>query len=293
MATAVDFTGREIELSKAPKRIVCLTAAGLDILVELGLEPVGYLSQGVAGNQEFYGERAKSIAGVGSWMFPDRRAIKSLQPDLIIGWKFPHQFYSGKLNRIASTYLMGGHGYRSSFRRLRDIAILTGKLSKAERKIACLQERLTRYHSSIPQHQYKTVLFLGGSDFNYFRRRFIVETNVGTMGSIMEQFAHYPWLEPRRNREPGLINASVEDILAVDPDIIFIQTYPPAKSPLSEQLKGYRLWQQLKAVQKGNIYEIKQLWHYGNGTHMISLTLDDLMPLIYPELFGKLKPSVV
>ncbi|MEO1799551.1 MAG: ABC transporter substrate-binding protein [Cyanobacteria bacterium J06629_2] len=293
MTTAVDFTGRQIELKRSPKRIVCLSAAGLDILIELGLEPVGYLSKGVAGNKDFYGDRAKKFAGVGSWMFPDCRAIKNLQPDLIIGWTFPHRFYGGKLNRLAATYLMGGNGYQGSLRRLRDIARLTGRLSKAERKVACLQERLTRYYSSIPQHKYKTVLFMGGSNLNYISRQFIVETNAGTMGSIVEQFTNYPWPEPPRNREPGLTSISLEKILAVNPDIIFVQTYPPAKTPLSEQLKGDCLWQQLTAVQSQNVYEIEQLWHYGNGTHMINLTLDKLMPFIYPELFGKLKLKAV
>ncbi|MEL6460967.1 MAG: hypothetical protein AAFQ91_22460 [Cyanobacteria bacterium J06621_15] len=32
-----------------------------------------------------------------------------------------------------------------------------------------------------------------------------------------------------------------------------------------------------------HVHEIEQLWHYANGTRMISLTLDKLMPIIYPE----------
>lgn len=297
----VDFTGQEIKFTKTtsfrlrqlPKRIVCLSAAGLDILIELGLEPVGYLSKGIAGNQEFYGDRAKNFSDVGSWMFPNFQKIKSMQPNLIIGWIFPHRFYQKKLARIASTYLMGGNGYQSSFKRLRDIAKLTGNVTRAEKAIACLQQRFTRYYSLVPQHKYKTVLFMGGSNLNYLSRRFIVETNAGTMGSIIEQFTNYSWFEPKYNREPGLTNASLEEILARDPDVIFMQTYLPAKTALSEQLKSDYLWQQLKAVQSNNVYEIEQLWHYGNGTHMISLTLDKLMPLIYPELYSPLKLKAV
>jgi hypothetical protein len=40
------------------ERIVCLTATGIDGLIELGLEPVGYLSQSIADRPEFYGDRA-------------------------------------------------------------------------------------------------------------------------------------------------------------------------------------------------------------------------------------------
>ena len=289
----IDFAGQEIEISRLPRRIVCLSTAGLDILCELGIHPVGYLSPRVASRPEFYGDRAQDFTPLGSWMFPNCKAIKKLQPDLILGWIFPHRFYLGKLNKIAPTYLMGGNGHKASFRRLRDIARLTGKVSQGEMAIACLKQKLAQYYALIPQHKYKTVLFMGGSTLNYHSRRFIIETDVGTMGSIVTQFAHYPWFEPPHNREPGLINISLQKILEVNPDLIFIQTYPPAQISLSEQLQGDRLWQQLKAVQCQNIYEIEQLWHYGNGTRMINFTLDKLTPLIYPEFFNKLKSKAI
>lgn len=67
----IDDTGTEIVLSQPAKRIVCLTATGLDILAELDLEPVGYLSQGVANKPEFYGDRAQQFTSVGSWLIPN------------------------------------------------------------------------------------------------------------------------------------------------------------------------------------------------------------------------------
>ena len=89
----VDFTGAEIKLAQSAKRIVCLTAAGLDILLELDMEPVGYLTKGVADKPEFYGERAKQFTSVGSWLVPNWKAVRKLNPDLILGWSFPHRFY--------------------------------------------------------------------------------------------------------------------------------------------------------------------------------------------------------
>ena len=43
---AVDFTGMQIKLAQSAKRIACLTSASLDVLRELDLEPVGYLTKG-------------------------------------------------------------------------------------------------------------------------------------------------------------------------------------------------------------------------------------------------------
>ncbi|MEM9007438.1 MAG: ABC transporter substrate-binding protein [Cyanobacteria bacterium P01_F01_bin.86] len=280
----VDFTGLEIKLAQPAQRIVCLTAAGLDILLELEMEPVGYLTKGVADKPEFYGERAKQFTPVGSWLVPNWKAVRKLNPDLIIGWSFPHRFYRRFFGNTIPLYLMGGTGYKAALQRLRDVAQLTGRVSQAEAAIVRFENRLENYRSAIPNQEYRIVLFMGGSSFNRLSHKFIIETNIGTFGSTIRQFAHYPWFEPEKhNNEPGLTNISLQQILEVDPDIIFVQTYAPSKVPLSEQLSNNKTWQKIKAVQTHKVYEIDQLWHSGNGTRMIGLTLDQIVPLIYPE----------
>ncbi|BAY81650.1 iron(III) dicitrate-binding periplasmic protein [Calothrix parasitica NIES-267] len=283
----VDFAGTQINLPQPAKRIACLTSAALDVLRELNLEPVGYLTKGIADKSEFYGELANNFTPLGSWIFPNIRAIRKLKPDLVIGWSFPHRFYRKLLGSKIPLYLMGGNGYDGALRRLRDISYLTDSVSQAEIVTANFRKRLEIYSNTIPASDYKTVLFMGGSKINCLSREFIAETNIGTFGSIIQQFCHYPWLEPKGyNMEPGFINVSLRKILTVNPDIIFVQTYPPGKIPLSQQLANNQIWQQLKAVQNNNVYEIEQLWHYANGTRMIGLTLDKLMPIIYPAIFG-------
>lgn len=141
---ATDTTGAAIHLKQPAERIVCLTATGIDILAELGLAPVGYLSQGIADRLEFYGDGAQQFASVGSWMLPDLKAIRTLQPDLILGWGFPHRFYHHWLRQIASTYLMSGSGYDIALARLRDVARLTGRDTVAETAIQQLETQFAR-----------------------------------------------------------------------------------------------------------------------------------------------------
>ncbi|MEM7712850.1 MAG: ABC transporter substrate-binding protein [Cyanobacteria bacterium P01_A01_bin.68] len=284
---AIDFTGTQIELRSPAKRIACLTSAALDVLRELDLEPVGYLTKGIADKPEFYGELANNLTPLGSWIFPNIKAIRSLQPDLVIGWTFPHRFYRKLLGDEIPFYLMGGNGYELALRRLRDIAYLTNRFTQAEIVVENFWKRLEMYGNTIPASAYKTVLFMGGSKINSLTRKFIIETNIGTFGSIIQRLSHYPWFEPKGyNIEPGLTNVSLQKILAVNPDIIFVQTYSPGKITLSQQLANNQIWQKLKAVQNNNVHEIEQLWHYANGTRMIGLTLDKLMPIIYPEILS-------
>jgi iron complex transport system substrate-binding protein len=283
---ATDTTGIEIHLNQPAERIVCLTATGIDILVELGLEPVGYLSQGIADRPEFYGDRAQQFTSVGSWMLPNLKAIRNLQPDLILGWGFPHRFYQDWLRQIAPTYLMNGSGYNAALARLRDVAQLTGRMTEAETAIQQLESQLETCRATISAQQKKTVLMMGGSSLNYLFRRFIVETEVGTMGSLLQQLTHYPWMEPAGKRiEPGLMNVSLDRILQINPDVILVQTYPPSVAPLSQQLANHSIWKQLKAVQTHHVHEVEQFWHSGNGTRMIRLMLNQLLPIIYPQLF--------
>lgn len=268
------------------RRIISLSASGLDALLELGLEPIGGIRKGVAAQSEFYGEQTQQWVDVGSWVLPNYRAIQKACPDLILGWRFPHRFYEGWLAKIAPVYLMGGSGYTEAILRLLDIACLTGRVSLAEGAIASLGQQLTTYRQRLHHQPRKTVLMMGGSTINRVVNRYPVETDTGTLGSILQQFTDFPWSKPDPQKgEPGLTYLSLQAILAVDPDIIFVQSYVPKAQPLSQQLANHAIWQQLKAVQTQQVYEVEQFWHWGNGTWLIRLMLKRLLPLIYPPVF--------
>lgn len=281
--TVVDDTGTAINLKQPAQRIVCLTATGIDILAELGLMPVGYLSQGIANHPDFYGEGAQSIKPVGTWMLPNLSQIAALQPDLILGWSFPHRFYRPWLTQIAPVYLMTENSYGATLERLRQVGQLCDRTLEADRAIAQFKQRLEHYHHIATAYPSKTVLMMGGSILNRWMGKFLVETDSSALGCLLQQLTHYPWHEPEQHRgEPGLMMLPLSEILSVDPDIIFVQTYPHSKVPLSQQLAHHPCWQQLKAVQSGQVYEVDQFWHMGTGTRMLDLILDQLITQIYP-----------
>lgn len=119
---------------------------------------------------------------------------------------------------------------------------------------------------------------------NRWANRHPVETTTGTLGSLLLQFTHFPWVKPDPNQgEAGLAYLSLAAIAAVDPDVILVQSYAPTTTPLSQQLAQHPLWRSLKAVQTQQVYEIPQYWHWGNGTRLIRVMLNQVLPLIYPE----------
>ncbi|MGD1904417.1 MAG: ABC transporter substrate-binding protein [Leptolyngbyaceae cyanobacterium] len=285
---AYDSTGHRIDLETPAQRLICLSASGIDALIELGLEPIGGLRRGVAGQPEFYGERVQDWIDVGSWVLPNLRAIAQGQPDLILGWQFPHRLQRWRLATVAPLYLMGNSGYKAAVLRLLDIAYLTGRMERAEAAIAALDQQLTAYWQCLQHHPRKTVLMMGGSRLNLWCDRYPIETDTGTLGSLLQRFTHFPWSKPDLTQgEAGLTYLSLSKIAKIDPDVVLIQSYGSATRPLSQLLTTDRRWQQLKAVQTGQVYEIPQFWHWGNGTRLIQLMLRQILPLIYPSCFTK------
>ncbi|MEM9135831.1 MAG: ABC transporter substrate-binding protein [Cyanobacteria bacterium P01_F01_bin.42] len=261
-------------------RIVCLTATGLDCLKELDLEPVGYLNQGVADRPEFYGDRAQSFTSVGSWLFPDREAIRASNPDLILGWRFPHRFYR-RINQIAPVHILSGTGYESAKARLLEIGELTGRSPQAEATLDALEIQLDALRQLYQERP--SIAIIGGSAINRIANRYPAEADTGTLGSVIKDFTTFPWSKPTDRGEAGLMYISLQQLQEVDPEIIFVQSY--GQTPLSEQLAQNSRWQQLQAVQRQQVFEIPQLWHWGNGIRMIRLGLMRLLPLLYPHSF--------
>lgn len=287
-----DSTVAVIRLKHPAQRFVCLSASGLDTLLELGLEPVGGLRKGVARRPEFYGERSQQWINVGSWLRPNFSAIRQAQPDLILGWQFPHRFYRWRLASIAPVYMMGGSGYEEAILRLLDMGCLTQRMAAAEAAIAALNQQLATARLRLQNQPRQTVLIMGGSTLSRWVNRYPVETSTGTLGSVLQQLTYFPWSKPEPHRgEPGLTYLSLQRIAAADPDIIFVQSYAPTAQPLSQQLTNSPIWRQLKAVQTKQVYEIDPFWHWGNGTRLIRMMLKELLPLIYPQCFDRVGGS--
>ncbi|MEM1281498.1 MAG: hypothetical protein AAGG53_16090 [Cyanobacteria bacterium P01_H01_bin.152] len=177
---------------------------------------------------------------------------------------------------------MGGSDYEEAVLRLLDIASLTQRMPQAEAALAQLDQPLTRSRQQLWQESRKTVLVMGISPFSHGCDRYPVETQSGTLGSVLQEFTHFPWSKPHAYQgEPGITYLSKQQIAQVNPDVVFVQSYGGGRSLESSQ---YRCWRSLKAVRTQQVFEMPQLWHWGNGTRLLRLTLQRLLPLIDPSM---------
>ncbi|MGH3611723.1 MAG: ABC transporter substrate-binding protein [Pseudonocardia sp.] len=91
----------------------------------------------------------------------------------------------------------------------------------------------------------------------------------------------YPW--EIREGPLGGSPYSLEEMIAINPDILFVLSYnnaDPNGPPLSEVLAQNPLWGQLKAVQNGAVHEVNtDLWGNGRGTRSLGATAEEALEL--------------
>jgi len=286
-----DATGTQVTLPKAPERIACVTEICVDILWQLGLNPVAVTATGLASLPEFYGERATTFGVIGGSFFePSLEDITTAKADLVIGLGGVHEGLRDGLQPIAPLYIMNPRTYTESITYLRDIGRLTGRTAEADTAAQTFLDRLSAYKTESPKN--KTALIMFGGDVN-----FGIDTAGALVGSMLSEVTSYPWAAPppgTEGHESGGIQFSLEQVLKQDPDVLFVETYgfgPTPPKPLSEQLAANPLWGELTAVKNNQVHEVSfTIWGTGRGLRSLGLVLDEAMPKLYPDVFPQPLP---
>ena len=288
-----DSTGEQLTLAARPVRVACLTEICPDIMAELGLEPVA-VNDPLSSDPRFFGDRADGFRLIGGSFFePNLEDIAAAQPDLVIGLSGVHDGLRDALRPIAPLYIVNPLTYEDSINYLKEIGAAMGRPAEAEEAAQRFLSKLEDYKARSPKD--RTALVMYGSDVN-----FGIDTEGALAGGLLAEVTGYPWPKPppdQGGHASGGMQFSLEGVLSVDPDVIFVQTIafpgfqPP---PLAEQLAANPLWSELRAVRNGEVHEVSfGLWSTGRGTRSLGLVLDEAMPLLYPNLFGDSASSTV
>lgn len=281
-----DSTGELLTFTTRPVRVACLTEICPDIMAELGLEPVA-VNDPLSQDPRFFGSRADGFRVIGGSFFePSLEDIAAAQPDLVIGLGGVHDALREALRPIAPLYIVNPMTYEDSIQYLREIGAAMARPAEAEEAVQRFLSKLEDYRARSPKD--RTALVMYGTDVN-----FGIDTEGALTGGLLAEVTGYPWPNPpldQGGHASGGMQFSLEGVLSVDPDVIFVQTMafpgfqPP---PLTEQLAANPLWSELRAVRNGEVHEVSfGLWSTGRGTRSLGLVLDEAMPLLYPNMFG-------
>lgn len=267
--TVTDPRGATVTVPAPPTRIVCLTGLCDDMVVELGLTPVGTSTPALLKNPVLLGDRAAQVPTVaGSFGSEDVESIAALRPDLVIGLGGVHEPLRAAIERFAPLWLVQPTTWEESVGYLRDLGSLTGRTAEAtagELRFRTTLADGVEQARATGKADRKVLLMYGSAD------TIGVDTTDTVNGNLLATLYDYPFV-PRGADVETASTYSVEEILAQAPDVVFAFSllFSSADRTLTDQLAANPVWAQVPAVQQGNVHEMDpRLWGSGRGTRSL------------------------
>lgn len=281
--SVVDGTGARVTLRHPADRVVALDPSSIEALHDLGVPHVAYDSSEPLFVQRLFGAKPSGLTRIGgTWSAPDVEGIIAFRPDLVVGDVYPHAQIKPALAGVAPMYLITrSGGYRQAMADVRNLGILSGREAQADEDIAAFTADLNRAEKASP-HDRTSLIIWGDSP-----RDFQVPPLHDPSASVLAAVSDYPWGRTAQGAQ-GL-SLSLEDILTVNPDVIFVESLQQLTDPhapsLASQMATSPVWQQLKAVRDHRVYSVDPtVWHDDRDGLGLKKILDQAMPLLYPNL---------
>lgn len=290
--TVTDSTNTTLTLEKLPERIVCLDFVCVDVLAELGIEPVGIL-QSIADwvqQPHLFGERGKNfaqIAGVDN-VDPNLEQIVQLKPDIVIGLNGFHNQPRDALKGVVPFYLLSTpQTYSEAIANLKNIGKLTGKTVEAEVAAQRFLDKLGAYKSKSPQNQTVLLIHSPAQQLNVITDKAL---NCATLNEVANCLS--PEYDNELLSQIGTFPFSLERLVKLNPDVILISSYAMDDYAEFVNYSDNPLWEGLTAVQNRRVYGANPLRLLSFGTRGLSMLLDRTLPKIYPDVFPESQPSL-
>ena len=277
-----DATGELVTLDAPAVRVVCLTGLCVDTMFVLGVKPVA-ANDLLHRDPAYWGPDESEIGPVsGSFFEPSLEDIAAANPDIVIGLGGVHDGLRAGLENIAPLFIVNPAGVDGMLAHVAEVGTLLGMEEEAEHAVTDFVSRLGEYVAGVTEK--RSVMVVYGSDVN------IGADTVCTpaVDAVARATVYPPEFSGCDVHQP-FPSFSVEQLLGIDPDVIFVQTYgfgPTPPEPVSEQLVDHVIWRELVAVQNGEVHEVDFfIWGTSRGINGTNFVLDEAMPKIYPEVF--------
>ncbi len=267
------------EISGTPQRIVVLTNEGTDMLVALGVTPVGAVKSWQGDPYyEYLSAELEDVPMIGDEFQPNLENIVALKPDLIIGSKVRQEQLYGKLQAIAPTVFSETLGatwkenfklYAKALNRETEAQTL---LEQWDQRVANLKEQLGDQPPTV-----SLVRFMPGTARIYYEQSF--------PGQIVAEVGlRRPEVQQKNDFAAEIGLESIQDLEA---DYLFYFTFNEAENrgeDTQNQWQDHPLWQNLAVVENGNIYQVNDgEWTSSSGILAANQVLNDLAKHILDE----------
>ncbi|SHF58360.1 iron complex transport system substrate-binding protein [Streptoalloteichus hindustanus] len=256
---------------------MCLSGLCDDMVVELGMTPVGTSSPALISHPALLGQGGSAVPVVqGSFGSEDVESIARLRPDLVVGLSGVHEPLATAIEKFAPLWLTEPKNWQESVGYLRGLGALTGRVEQAVRAEREFRGKLADAVARTRQtgQARRTVVLMYGSVDSIG-----VDTADSLKGDLLKQLFSYPF--PAKGSDVSTAsNYSVEELLARKPDVVFVYSllFSDKDRTLSAQLADNPVWRQVPAVTGNRVHEMHaKLWGSGRGTRSLSAVIDQAL----------------
>ncbi|MEZ9440579.1 siderophore ABC transporter substrate-binding protein [Vibrio atlanticus] len=265
-----------VQFTEVPQRVVVLGFGSLDVLDQIGIQPVGAPHSLMPDYLTSYKD---TTANTGSLSEPDFEAIYILKPDIIIAENRMLKVYD-QLAKIAPTIMFSIEGdkyWADAQQNWRALGKLFGKQAKVEALIKETQASITAVNDKVASDETSAMMLMNNGNniamFNKGSRFSIIFDDFGFVESKSATVA------PIKGNHGNLI--SFEYIADAKPEVLYVLDREKAigkSEGRAQQLFDNPLVAATPAAQQGNIvYLDSSAWYLvGGGVTAIHRMLGDI-----------------
>lgn len=270
--TVVDVAGNEVNLEAKPVRIVSVVPSVTEILYDLNLDAE---IVGVTENCD-YPEIAQEKEKVGDWNINVEKLI-SLEPDLVVGMESTNAFLLDEISKLGiNTLMIEAQSFEETYEAIAMIGHATGTEDRADEIVEDMKERVNAVVekvAAIPTDKRASVFKeIGWEPLYSVGKGSLQHEIIELAGGVNIVEVEAPWVE-----------YSNEKLIEQDPDVIILGTHPYYSA---EQVMERTGWNQLKAVQEGQVVDQIDPNILVRPTYRAVEGLEAVAAALYPDLFN-------
>ena len=246
-----------VTLPKKPERIVTMDFSFTDMLVTLGVQPVGIADDS---NKDLFMDvvknQLKSYTSVGSRYEPNIELISSLKPDLIIVDINKHKNALPQLKAIAPILVL--NDFQADYEQMLKNYIITAKavgkeaegkkrLEEHQAKMEAAKKKIKNANLTVLPAVVNPTGFFGHSDHSY-------------SGSMLKMLG---FTDPLHS-DAAYPQLTLEQLVETNPQALFLM--PTDKVTIVNQWETNPLWKKIDAVAKNKVYTVERRdWSLSRG----------------------------
>lgn len=280
----------ETQICGQPQRIVALDPHALDLLLALGVQPLGYAEEararigpavigGPIAQIQYLGDRiTQPPTNVGSRTEPSLEAIARLKPDLIFGENFSQLSYA-RLTKIAPTLFLSGSEADAWQRNLQTLAQALGKTSEAKAALEHYQQHLSAARAKLQAANLPNRVLLLGLSGSSNIEIFSVQT---FPGKILQGLGFQLVLPAEFQAGETYQSVSVEAMPSLDTDqIIVMASGRNSVETARIQWQQNPILRSLTASQANQVHFVDyHLWNRIRGPLAAELVINQILQLL-------------